>query len=136
MWNDFKAFIMKGNVLDLAIAVVIGAAFGKIVTTMVDGVLMPVIGVFSGSVNFADKCINLSDKPIESCAKAIADGTAIIQYGQFVTDIIQFLIIAFVIFLIARYSMKMFSSLAPADAGPSAEETLLTEIRDLLKERK
>ena len=71
MLNDFKAFIAKGNVLDLAIAVVIGAAFGKIVTTMVDGVLMPIIGLFSGGINFADKCINLSDKPITSCAKQL-----------------------------------------------------------------
>lgn len=136
MWDDFKAFIAKGNVLDLAIAVVIGAAFGKIVTTMVDGVLMPIIGVFSGGINFSDKCINLSDKPITSCADAVANGVAVIQYGQFITDIIQFLIIAFVVFLIARWSLKLFKGLEAPAAGPTAEETLLAEIRDILKDKK
>lgn len=136
MWNDFKKFIAKGNVLDLAVAVVIGAAFGKIVTTLVDGVLMPVIGVFSGETNFADKCINISNKPIAGCAQAVADGTAIIQYGQLITDIIQFLIVAVVVFLIARWSLNMFKFLEAPAAGPSAEAELLAEIRDLLKAQK
>ena len=133
MLNDFKAFIAKGNVLDLAIAVVIGAAFGKIITTTVDGILMPIIGIFTGRVNFAEKCINLTDKPITSCTQAVADGVAVIQYGQFITDIIQFLIIAFIVFLIARWALKLFKGLEAKAAGPSAEETLLAEIRDILK---
>jgi large conductance mechanosensitive channel len=136
MLNDFKEFIARGNVLDLAIAVVIGAAFGKIITTMVDGVLMPIIGVFSGGINFADKCINLSDKPITSCTQAVADGVAVVQYGQFITDIIQFLIVAFVVFLIARWAVKLFKGLETPAAGPTAEETLLAEIRDILKDKK
>jgi large conductance mechanosensitive channel len=141
MWNDFKAFIAKGNVLDLAVAVVMGAAFGKIVTTMVEGIIMPIVGLATGGIDFKSKFIDLSGKlpsgasaeQIEAAKKA---GAPLLMYGQLITDIITFLIVAFIVFLIARWAVKLFKSLEPPAAGPSAEETLLTEIRDILKEKK
>ena len=131
MFEDFKEFLKRGNVLDLAVGLVIGAAFGKIITTVVEGVIMPFVGLFTGGVDFASQCYNISGGPIESCAAAIKDGKAVIQYGQLIADVIAFLIVAFVVFLIARWAVKFFKGLE-AEAGPSAEETLLTEIRDAL----
>ena len=138
MLEDFKAFIMRGNVLDLAIALIIGAAFGKIITTLVEGVIMPFVGLLTGGVDFKTKFYDLSGKlasgasaeQIEAAKKA---GAPLVMYGQLITDIFTFLIVAFVVFLLARWAMKMFKNLAAADAGPTAEETLLTEIRDILK---
>ena len=132
MFEDFKEFLKRGNVLDLAIGLVIGAAFGKIITTMVDGVLMPIVGMVSGGVDFTKQCINVSGKEIKSCAEAIEAGDAVIRHGQLIADIISFLIVAFVVFMIARWAVKFFKGLE-ADAGPSAEEELLTEIRDELR---
>ncbi len=132
MLNDFKAFIARGNVLDLAIGLVMGLAFGKIITTMVDGVLMPIVGLFSGGVDFASKCYNLTDKSFGSCAEAVEKGIAVVQYGQFIADIVSFLIVAAVMFLIARWAVKLFKGLEQEDSGPSVED-LLTEIRDNLK---
>ena len=138
MLEDFKAFIMRGNVLDLAIALIIGAAFGKIITTLVEGVIMPFVGLLTGGVDFKTKFYDLSGKlasgasaeQIEAAKKA---GAPLVMYGQLITDIFTFLIVAFVVFLLARWAMKTFKNLAAADAGPTAEETLLTEIRDILK---
>lgn len=132
MLSDFKEFLMRGSVLDLAIGLVIGAAFGKIITTMVEGVLMPIVGLFTGGLDFASKCYNLSGTPFSSCSQAVKEGLAIIQYGRLISDIIAFIIVAFVVFLIARWAMKMFKGLE-AEAGPSNEEILLTEIRDSLQ---
>ena len=132
MLDDFKEFLKRGNVLDLAIGLIIGAAFGKIVTTLVEGVLMPFIGMLSGGMDFGGKCINLSGGPIISCAEAVKKGKAVILYGQLISDIISFVIVAFVVFLIARWAVKLFKGLE-VEAGPSAEVVLLTEIRDSLK---
>jgi len=132
MLNDFKEFLKRGNVLDLAIGLVIGAAFGKIITTMVDGVLMPVVGMLTSGIDFSKQCINLTGSPIESCAAAIKDGKAVMQHGQLIADIVSFVIVAFVVFLIARWAVKLFKGME-AESGPSAEEELLTEIRDALK---
>ncbi len=132
MLEDFKEFLKRGNVLDLAIGVVMGAAFGKIVTTMVDGMLMPIVGMVTGGFNFSTECLNLTGGPIESCAQALADGKAVVQYGQFITDVVSFIIVAFVVFLIARWAINLFKSMEAA-SGPSAEVELLTEIRDALK---
>jgi large conductance mechanosensitive channel len=133
MLNDFKAFIARGNLLDLAIGFIMGAAFSSIVKTFTEGIVMPFVGLATGGVDFASKCYNLTDKPIESCSKAVEDGVAVVQYGQFITDIITFLIVAIVMFLVARWALKLFAGLEAAPAPPSAEEVLLTEIRDLLK---
>ena len=132
MFDDFKEFLKRGNVLDLAVGLVIGAAFGKIITTLVDGVLMPFVGMFMGGTDFTQQCLNLSGGPIESCAAALKDGKAVMQYGQLIADVIAFVIVAFVVFLIARWAVKFFKGLE-AESGPSAEETLLTEIRDELQ---
>lgn len=138
MWNDFKAFIARGNILDLAIAVIIGAAFGAVVKTFTDGIIMPVVGKLTGGIDFKDKVINLGDMPVstpEQIAAAIAKKQPLIMYGQFINDIINFLIVAVVMFFLARYAVKLFKSLE-AEAAPSAptgEEVLLAEIRDILK---
>jgi large conductance mechanosensitive channel len=138
MWSDFKKFLQRGNVLDLAVAVVLGAAFGKIVTTMVEGVIMPPIGYLIKGVDFSKlyfdptgQYSNLQDP--EAIQKAIQSGAPLIMYGQLITDLIQFVIVAFVIFLIARYAVRAFSAFEAEESGPSKEVELLTEIRDALQ---
>lgn len=132
MLNDFKAFIARGNLLDLAIGFIMGAAFSSLVKTFTEGIIMPFVGLATGGVDFSSKCYNLTDKPFESCSKAIEEGIAVVQYGQFITDIITFLIVALVMFLIARWALKLFANMAP-EATPDPQVELLTEIRDLLK---
>lgn len=140
--DDFKAFALKGNVMDMAVGVIIGGAFGKIVTSVVSNVIMPPIGLLVGGVDFTDLKITLKDAvPATDTTEAIEAVT--INYGQFLQDVFDFLIIAFCIFMmvkaIARLTAKKKeekpAELAPAPE-PSAEEKLLAEIRDLLKEKK
>jgi large conductance mechanosensitive channel protein len=115
MLKEFKEFIMRGNVLDLAIAVVIGAAFGKIIASLVDDIIMPPIGLALGNVDFANLFVNLSGKDYPSVAAAKAAGAATLNYGIFFNTILSFLIIAFVIFLLIRsYSKMQKPKLAPA----------------------
>jgi large conductance mechanosensitive channel len=115
MLKEFKEFIMRGNVLDLAIAVVIGAAFGKIIASLVDDIIMPPIGLALGNVDFANLFVNLSGKDYPSVAAAKAAGAATLNYGIFFNTIFSFLIIAFVIFLLIRsYSKMQKPKLAPA----------------------
>ncbi len=138
MLNDFKDFLKRGNVLDLAVAVIIAGAFGKVITTMVEGILMPPIGYIIGGVDFSKLYYDLSGQynnlqDPETMKKAIESGAPLIMYGQLITDIIQFVIVAFVVFLIARYAVKLFKGLEAEAAGPSDEVILLTEIRDALK---
>ncbi|MEO6588870.1 MAG: large conductance mechanosensitive channel protein MscL [Pyrinomonadaceae bacterium] len=137
MLHDFKAFIARGNILDLAIAVIMGAAFGSVVKTFTDGIVMPVVGILTGGIDFKDKAFDLATKSFlstgEEFAKAQADKDPLIMYGQFINDIINFLIVALVMFFLARYALKLFNSLEPPASPPTGEEVLLTEIRDLLK---
>jgi large conductance mechanosensitive channel len=138
MLNDFKAFIARGNILDLAIAVIMGAAFGSIVKTFTDGIIMPVIGVLTGGIDFKDKVINLGNMPVSTPVEIAAAQTAkqpLIMYGQFINDIITFVIVAIVMFFLARYAVKLFNTLKAAPSPPTGEEVLLTEIRDLLKNK-
>jgi len=102
VFKEFKEFAMRGNVLDLAVGVIIGAAFGKIVASLVDDVLMPPLGKLLGRVNFSDLFINLSDKAYESLAAAKAAGAPTLNYGNFINTIINFLIVAFAIFMVVR----------------------------------
>jgi large conductance mechanosensitive channel len=102
MLREFKEFIARGNVIDLAVAVVIGAAFGKIVTSLVEGVIMPPIGMALGNVDFSNLFVDLSGKRPASLAEAQLQGLPVIAYGQLINDIINFLIIAFIIFLIVK----------------------------------
>lgn len=139
MLNDFKAFIARGNILDLAIAVIMGAAFGAIVKTFTDGIVMPIIGLATGNIDFKSKVINLGEMPVntpEQIEAAIKAKQPMIMYGQFINDIITFLIVAIVMFFLARYAVKLFKTLEAAPTPPTGEEVLLTEIRDLLKDRK
>lgn len=106
MLNEFRKFIDRGNVLDLAVGVVIGTAFGKIVTSFVDDILMPPIGLIIGKVDFTDLYINLSGGNFDSLADAKAKGAATINYGMFINNIINFLIIAFCIFIVIRQIQK------------------------------
>ena len=130
--QDFKAFALKGNVVDMAVGVIIGGAFGKIVTSIVNNVIMPPIGVLTGGVDFTD--LKLVIKEAEGEAEAVT-----LNYGQFIQDVVDFLIIAFCIFLMVKgiaalNRKKEEEPAAPApEPEPSAEEKLLTEIRDLLK---
>jgi len=134
-FSDFKASLMKGDVLSLATAVVIGGAFGKIVGSAVDDVIMPIVGLITGGVDFTTKFITLDGKSYETLAKAKEAGAAVITYGNLVQAIINFVIISLFIFIILRAAerMKKKEEEAPAaPAGPTQEE-LLTQIRDLLK---
>ncbi len=134
-FSDFKASLMKGDVLSLATAVVIGGAFGKIVGSAVDDVIMPVVGLITGGIDFTTKFITLDGNSYENLAKAKEAGAAVITYGNLVQATINFVIIALFIFVILRAAerMKKKEEAAPAaPAGPTQEE-LLTQIRDLLK---
>lgn len=136
MLNDFKKFIARGNVLDLAIAVIMAGAFGAIIKTFTDGIIMPIIGVITGPVDFKSRVINLGSMPVTNGAEieaAIAAKQPLIMYGQLINDIISFVIVAFVMFLLARYAIRLFSALEAAPADPTPEQVLLTEIRDILK---
>lgn len=137
MLNDFKAFIARGNVLDLAIGVIMALAFGKIVTTFTEGIIMPLVGLVTGGMDFKTKFYDLSGKlgpgaTGEQIDAAVKAGAPLLRYGQLITDIISFLIVAFVMFMIAKAAMSWFVKLA-AKSPPPPQEALLIEIRDLLK---
>lgn len=102
MWNDFKAFVLRGNVVDLAVAVVLGAAFGKIVSSLVDDLLMPPLGMILGGVDFKDLFVDLSGRGFHSLAEATAAGAPVLRYGLFLSALVNFLIVAFAIFLLIR----------------------------------
>lgn len=141
MIKEFKEFAMRGNVVDLAVGVVIGAAFGKIVTSMVSDILMPPIGKVMGGVNFSDLFINLDPaKGVFPSLKAAKDaGAAVIAYGSFINTIIDFTIVAFCIFLVVKGMNSLKKKPVPAapaaPPAPTKEEVLLAEIRDILKAR-
>jgi len=122
MLSEFKAFLMRGNVLDLAVAVVVGAAFGAIVTSLVNDILMPPIGLALGRVNFADMFASLSGQSYPSLAAAKAAGAPTINYGAFINTIINFVIISFVIFLLVRTINRMTAKPAQAAAAPTTKE--------------
>ena len=137
--SEFKEFAMKGNVMDMAVGVIIGGAFGKIVSSLVDDILMPLIGKATGGVSFTDLFVNLGDGEYSTLAAAKEAGAAVFAYGQFIQNVVDFLIVAFCIFLmlkgINKLNRKKEEPAEPAaPAGPTQEE-LLTEIRDLLKNK-
>ena len=126
MSKEFKEFISKGNVLDLAVGVIVGGAFGKIVTSLVDDIIMPIIGLIIGGIDFSGLSLKIGD--------------ATVKYGMFIQNIVNFLIIAFSIFLVVKAVNKMRrikpeKEEAPAEPQKTNEEILLTEIRDLLKNK-
>jgi large conductance mechanosensitive channel len=131
MLKEFKEFISKGNVLDMAVGVIIGAAFGKIVASFTNDIVMPPIGLLLGKVDFSNLFINLSAKQAETLAAAKAAGLPTINYGLFFNTIIDFLIVGFVIFIVVKQANRMKKE-GPA-AEPTKDQQLLTEIRDLLR---
>jgi len=136
IFKEFRDFAMKGNVVDMAVGVIIGAAFGKIVATLVDKVLMPPIGYLTGGVDFKDKSVTLL-----KAGEGGAANDVVIGWGEFVNTVIQFVIVAFCLFMIikamnsAKRRMDRAPAPAPVPAAPPADVVLLTEIRDLLKAR-
>ncbi len=136
--KEFKAFALKGNVMDMAVGVIIGGAFGKIVTSVVNDVLMPPIGLLVGNTNFSDLAVVLNPGKVEQGAEAV-----LWRYGAFIQTCIDFLILALCVFMLVKgmnalmNMKKKEEDAAPAPApAPSKEEVLLTEIRDLLKEKR
>jgi large conductance mechanosensitive channel len=139
MLKEFKEFAMRGNVLDMAIGVIMGGAFGKIVSSLVSDVLMPPLGLILGKVDFSSLFINLSDTSYPSLVAAKAAGAPTLNYGVFLQSVFDFLIIAFAIFMVVkqinRFKREAPSPPPPAPPEPTNEEKLLMEIRDLLKSR-
>ena len=138
MLADFKAFIMRGNVLDLAVAVIMAASFGAIVKTFTDGIIMPVVGMATGGLDFKSKFYDLSGTmPANATPKqieaAVKGGKPLIMYGQFINDIVTFLIVALIMFLLIRYAVRLFRAGESASTPPTDETVLLTEIRDLMR---
>ncbi len=137
MWNEFKEFAIKGNVIDLAVGIIIGGAFGKIVSSLVEDIIMPPIGMILGRVDFTNLYINLSGTPYLSLADAKKAGAATINYGVFFNNLLGFVIVAWAVFLLVKLINKLKRQEAQAPtlppAGPTPSEVLLTEIRDLLK---
>ena len=137
--KEFKEFAMKGNVMDMAVGVIIGGAFGKIVTSLVNDVLMPVISLATGGIDFTNLFINLGEGSYSTLAQAQEAGASVLAYGSFIQNVVDFLIVAFCIFLmlkgINKLNRKKEEPAAPeAPKGPTQEE-LLAEIRDLLKKQ-
>lgn len=122
MLNEFKTFALRGNVVDLAVGVIIGGAFGKIITSLVNDILMPPFGLLLGKVDFSNLYINLSRTPYKSLAEAKAAGAPTINYGAFLTTLIDFLIVAFAIFLIVRLFNRLRRELPTAPAEPTKKE--------------
>jgi large conductance mechanosensitive channel len=135
MLEEFKKFALRGNVVDLAIGVIIGAAFGAIVNSLVADVIMPVVGAITGGVDFSNYFLPLSAKVTATTLAEAKKQGAILAWGNFITLTINFIIIAFVLFLVIRGMSKMIKKEAEKAPPISKEEQLLTEIRDLLKSR-
>ena len=136
MLKEFKEFAMRGNVVDMAVGIIIGAAFGKIVSSLVNDIVMPPIGMIMGNVDFSQLFINLSDTEFPSLSAAQEAGAATINYGVFLNTVLDFVIVAFAIFMVIRgmNRLKKKEEEQPAEPPkPSAEVQLLTEIRDSLK---
>ena len=136
--NEFKAFAMRGNVLDMAVGVIIGGAFGKIVTSLVNDIFMPLIGLATGGMDFTNLFLSLDGNRYETLAAAKEAGASVFAYGQFIQNIVNFLLVALCVFLVVKAvnRFKKKEEAAPAaPPAPSKEETLLAEIRDILKNK-
>ena len=135
MFSDFKTFALRGNVIDLAVGVIIGAAFTGIVNSLVTDILMPPLGILLGGIDFSDFFVVLKGPHPETLAAAKTAGAVTINYGLFLNAIIRFIIVAFAIFMLVRWINRLFAATKSAPAGPTKTEVLLTEIRDELKAR-
>jgi large conductance mechanosensitive channel len=133
MLKEFREFAMRGSVIDLAVGVIIGAAFGKIVTSLVNDIIMPPIGLLLGGIDFTNLFINLSGGDYPSLAAAQEAGAATINYGVFINTMIQFVIVAFAIFIVVKQINRLKREQPAAAAAPPRQEVLLEEIRDAIK---
>jgi large conductance mechanosensitive channel len=133
--DDFKVFLLRGNVVDLAVGVVIGAAFTGIVGSLVKDIITPFIGLLTGGVDFSNHFLTLKGPVEPTLADAVKAGAVTVNYGVFLNAVINFLIVASAIFAVVRLISKLHKAPPPAAAAPTATETLLGEIRDLLKTR-
>ena len=134
--SEFKEFIAKGNVLDLAVGVIIGASFGKIVTSLTDDILMPILGLATGGIDFKNWFVALDGKSYPTIEAAKTAGAATLNFGLFLNAIIYFIIIAFCVFLIVRFANRFRQPtevVAVNDPGPTKDQALLMEIRDALR---
>ncbi len=135
--QDFKAFAMKGNVTDMAVGIIIGAAFGKIISSLVSDVIMPPIGVLIGGLNFKDIVVNLKDAVTDPATGKILREAVTLKIGNFIQSVVDFVIVAFAIFMIIKaftnFSKKKAEEIPAAPPAPTKDQELLTEIRDLLK---
>ena len=135
MWHEFRAFIARGNVIDLAVGIIIGAAFTSIVDSLVKDIIMPPIGLVLGGIDFSDFYINLSGKEYASLAAAKEAGAATVNYGVFINACIKFLIVAFAVFILVKQVNRIHKKPPPPPPVISDEVKLLAEIRDLMKAR-
>ena len=139
MLKEFKEFAFKGNLIDMAVGIIIGGAFGTVVKSLVDNVFMPLLGKITGGVNFTEMYVNLNFPDTKvPYAEALKAGEPVIGYGQFITDFIAFILLAFAVFIVVKKALGVLKreKNVPADPpAPSAQEKLLTEIRDLLKNK-
>jgi len=135
MWKEFKEFVMRGNVVDLAVGIIMGAAFGQIVSSLVTDVIMPPIGLVLGGIDFSDFYFNLSGHPYASLAEAKKAGAATINYGLFLNQVVHFLIVAFAVFLLVKQVNRLKKTEAAKPVVIPPDVVLLTEIRDLLKKQ-
>jgi len=135
MFEEFKKFALRGNVVDLAIGVIIGAAFGAIINSMVADIIMPVVGAVTGGVDFSNYFLPLSSKVTAASLDEAKKQGAVLAWGHFITLVINFVIIAWILFLLIRGMNRLFRKEEAKPAGPTRSEELLTEIRDLLKSK-
>ncbi len=133
--DDFKAFILRGNVVDLAVGIIIGAAFTTIVSSLVKDIITPVIGLATGGVDFSNHFVTLKGPVEPTLGDAVKAGAVTLNYGVFLNAVINFLIVATAIFWLVRMIQKLHKAPPPAALGPTPSEALLTEIRDLLKSK-
>ena len=135
MWREFRDFAMRGNVIDLAVGIIIGAAFTTIVNSLVNDIIMQPIGLVLGGIDFSDFFITLKGGSYPNLAAAKAAGAVTINYGQFVNAVIRFLIVAFAIFVLVKQINRLKREEPAAPAEPPRQEVLLAEIRDILRAR-
>jgi large conductance mechanosensitive channel len=135
MWREFRDFAVRGNVVDLAVGLILGAAFTTIVNSLVNDVVMPPIGLLLGGIDFSDFFVTIKGQAYPTVAAAKAAGAVTINYGLFINAVIKFVIVAFAVFILVKQINRLRLDIGPAAAGPSKTEQLLTEIRDLLKEK-
>ncbi len=135
MLKEFREFILRGNVVDLAVAVIIGAAFTAVVNSLVKDVISPIIGLLTGGINFSDLYINLSGQGYPSYAAAVEAGAAVIGYGAFIQSIITFVLTGLAVFVLVKAVNQLYKKKESAPAAPTLDQQLLTEIRDLMAKR-